>query len=339
MPVPDLFHAGFAKCASTFLQSVFQQRDDVFMVFKSEFISPLNQSSDLTESEHSYLARFDDARDDQLVVESDEHLILPVIHPALGVRAVRRQDTKTVLKRLHELSPRAKLLFIIRNRTDMILSTYSQYVLAGGTKKINAFVKELLSTTSEDENYYCVYYDEIIETAQEFFGDRVLVLLLEDLRRDQSGEIDRLNEFLQLPPFDYKDTFKARRIGLSVLAMHFTRMLNLVLVRAGRGRETQKFWVPKPVYKFACNMVRVIDHYVISKVLKLEKSSLLNYESKALIESTFAGDNMKLSRRLGRDLAPLGYVVEPSKRQVPALKHLATEHVAAPLADSVVPQE
>jgi hypothetical protein len=232
---------------------------------------------------------------------------MPFYHPVLGIRATTKDGTNQVIRKLHSLAPDAKLIFVIRNQTDMIISTYSQYVLAGGTRKANEFCIELLRCSSDGENYFCMFFDELIEISKEYFGDRVLILLQENLKHDQDGQIAKLNAFIGLNPRLFKDTFKARRVGLSVIGLRFTRFLNLILARGGRGQVTERYWVPKRVYRFACNLVRVVDYYLVSRVLKLSKESLLDREARELIDSTFGSDNARLAARLGQDLNELGY--------------------------------
>ena len=112
-----------------------------------------------------------------------------------------------MLRRTAEIAPDSKLLLVIRNQVDMIISTYSQYVLAGGTKGINEFANDLLKCSSDGRNYFCTYFDEIIGEAEKYFGDRLYVMLLEDMLNDQSEQLVKLFDFIGLPPQRFKDSF------------------------------------------------------------------------------------------------------------------------------------
>lgn len=317
MRIPDVIHAGFPKCASTFLQSYFDQHADVFMVFKGEFLSPFEHPEGRGPNEQEYLARFKSAGKDQLTIESDEHILLPLCHPVLGIRAMTRESTREVFNRMAEFAPQAKLLLVIRNQTDMIISAFSQYVLAGGTMRINEFASELLQSSRDGQNYLCMFFDEVCELAISRYENRVLVLLLEDFRRDQDGQLARLTQFLKISDHRFRDSFKARRIGLSANAMRLTRRLNQFLARGERGPVKQRYWIPQSAYRLLCNILRVADHYVLSHFFRASKRSLLDLPTQQLIQQTFEQDNSRLANRLSRNLETLGYACRADKVTTP----------------------
>jgi hypothetical protein len=312
MRIPDVIHAGFPKCASTFLQSWFDQHPDVFMVFKGEYLSPFERRQEPAPTRQEYLARFQPASPQQLLVESDEHLLLPLYHPELGIRSLTRDSSRQVFQRLADFAPQARLILVIRNQADMIVSAYSQYVLAGGTLEINEFARELLRCSGDGQNHLCMYFGEIHDLAAAAFHDRLLILLLEDFQNDLENQIGRLQEFLRLPANRFRDTFRARRVGLSARAMRLTRHLNRLLVRGRRGPVTNRYRVPRRVYRFTCNLIRVGDYYLLSRLFRNSRQGMLNEDSRRLIRETFARDNALLAARLSRNLEGLGYECEPA---------------------------
>lgn len=183
--------------------------------------------------------------------------------------------------------------------------------------KINEFASELLQSSRDGQNHLCMYFDEVCELASSHYGNRVLVLLLEDFQRDQDEQLARLTQFLQISDHRFRDTFKARRIGLSANAMRLTRRLNQFLARGERGPVKQRYWIPQSAYRFLCNMLRVADYYLLSRFFRASKRSLLDLQTQQLIQQTFEQDNSRLTDRLSRDLETLGYACRADKVTTP----------------------
>jgi hypothetical protein len=83
---PDALHVGFSKCASTFLQNFFQGHPGIFLVNQSHFFAPF-ETGNYDRGEKGYLDLFSDAQPDQVKLESDEHICLPLFHPVLAAAA------------------------------------------------------------------------------------------------------------------------------------------------------------------------------------------------------------------------------------------------------------
>lgn len=305
---PDVLHVGFSKCASTFLQAFFEEHDDVFLVNQSHYIAPFDLSP-YPDKLNEYRLLFSDALDDQVRLESDEHIILPLFHPVLGAAATTLDSVEEVAARIGAIQPNAKIVLVIRNQVDLIVSRYSEYVLCGGISTFAEFVVEFLSCSEDKTNYFQNYYQRITEIFDEWFSPtNVLLLLQEDLARDEDSTIQRLSEFLgvkQLKPS--KRGLVARRIGLSRLGLSTMRLINRLLVRRPKQsyKEAQTRG-PYIVYKSIQRAVRIID-YLLPDRLKGDKNAILSAQTRTLIQSEFAADNRKLGQALNRDLRQLGY--------------------------------
>ena len=304
--LPDMIHVGFAKAASTYLQSFFRQHPQLHLVFKANFFAPF-ASCEYPEGFAAYEDLFRPAGKDQVRIESDEHLILPMIHPTLGVRAITRDSSDEVLHRLVQCVPSSKVLLVLRNQTDMLLSTYSQYLLGGGTLSCNAFIRELLQCQNDGNDYFCAYFAEIIQKFEAAYDSRLLVLLLEDFGSNNQAILDRVCSFLDVTPLLFRGSFKAHRKGLSAFGFRVLRRLNQSLTITHDGRYEPRQKISFDSYHRLCNFIRVVDHYCMP--LGRSRRSALDAETLNQIERTFSDDNQHLSVRMRRNLVSLGYRV------------------------------
>src|SRR5690606_20513941 len=103
-PFPDAFHVGFSKCASTFLQTWFDEHPGIFLVNQSHYLAPFGFSA-YPEDKEGYLSLFDGAHQDQVRLESDEHILLPLFHPVLGAAATTIDSVREVSTRIRSLRP------------------------------------------------------------------------------------------------------------------------------------------------------------------------------------------------------------------------------------------
>lgn len=107
-------------------------------------------------------------------------------------------DSKLTAHRLHEIFPDARILLVIREQSDMLLSMYKQYIQAGGGASFSQFITPRTgagSIASFRLDY--LEYHRLIGCYQRLFGaDDVLVLPYEILRRDPADFLSRIGAFL-----------------------------------------------------------------------------------------------------------------------------------------------
>ena len=133
---PDVFHIGYSKAASTWLQEYLRLHDEIFLLFKSNFflkdVYTENSISD-------YQKLFPVSSSYKLTIESDEHIVLPIVEPQLKISATNYDSVKERALKIHKLMPHIKIILIIRNQTDIILSRYIQYIKGGGSISFSKF--------------------------------------------------------------------------------------------------------------------------------------------------------------------------------------------------------
>lgn len=310
MRLPNIVHLGFAKCGSTFLQAFWRNHPQVHLVFKSNFFGPFDEC-DFDLGASYYARHFAAAHPHQLLVESDEHLLMPVYHPKLHVRGITPESVDEICRRLKHVVPNAKLVLVIRNQLELLVSTYSQYLLGGGTLSLHAFAEELIGVGGSG-GYFYFHYDEIIERLQENFPGKLKVILSEEMARDTSQQLRELCHYMTIPSYDFKPSFKDRRIGLSKFGMNFVRTLNRCLVRNHAARIEPELWIPKKLYKSLCNSARVVEHYCVNRFAQVKKSDLATTDIIEFVKSEYSESNRRLAMMLDKDLTQWNYLLPTS---------------------------
>ena len=306
MRLPNVVHLGFAKCGSTFLQAFWRQHSHVHLVFKSNFFGPFDACSYEKGSAH-YATFFENAGSNQLRVESDEHLLMAVFHPTLKVRGINLDSVREICHRLSATVPNAKIILVIRNQLDLLISTYSQYLLGGGTLSLEEFAEEMLNCRSGSGGYFSFHYDQIIECLLEHFPDSVKVILNEEMATHTQERIRELCNFMAIPAYEFKPSFKDRRVGLSKLGMSMVRTLNRCVVKRHATRFEPDLWIPNRVYKTLCNTTRVLEHYCLKHFSQVQRVGLATPRILELVQREFAASNSRLATMLDFDLKTWNY--------------------------------
>ena len=305
---PEVLHVGFSKCASTFLQTFFEDHQAIFLVNQSHFFAPF-EFSNYDSGQEEYYGLFDKAADRQVKLESDEHIVLPLFHPTLAAAATTIDSIAEVSRRIKSVNENARIILVIRNQGDLIVSRYSEYILGGGKDDFNFFVEEFLKCSKDGINYYQNYYAEIMEIFRhDFGGENVLVLLQEELSRDEGRTIDRLCTFIgvQLQQPKRRGSI-SRRVGLSNLGIKVVRRMNRALViRQEMSYQKARTRIPYLLYKIVQRLLRVLDYY-LPKWLKGDKNEILTATLKTRLRNEFREDTARLSVLLEKDLSSLGY--------------------------------
>ena len=306
--VPDALHVGFSKCASTFLQAFFEEHPSVFLVNQSHYFAPFS-FSDYPSGDGKYRRRFRNAKAGQVRLESDEHILLPLFHPVLESAGTTLDSIVEVSTRIRSVAPDARIVIVIRNQTDLLVSRYSEFILGGGKSGFDEFVNEVLQCSVDGVNYYQNYYSKIIEIFQaDFSVDRVLVLLQEELARNEQTIIEDLSRFLNIDIWRPSQRgMISRRVGLSSLGIKVVRTFNkAVVIRPKRSFNEAQVRIPFLLYKIIQRALRIVDYY-LPKIVKGDKNSILTNTARSRLAREFGEDNKRLADLLAKDISELGY--------------------------------
>lgn len=306
--LPDALHVGFSKCASTFLQSFFQTHPDIFLVNQSHFFAPFEYSY-YDSGKDAYCLLFQGTAPGQVKIESDEHIVLPLFHPVLHAAATTLESVTEVSRKIHNIQPDGKIIIVIRNQVDLIVSRYSEYILGGGSCDFHFFVNEFLSCSKDGVNYFQNYYSKVIEIFYNDFSPKnVHVFLQEELLKEETRVIEELCGFLNINIRQpTKRGVRSRRVGLSDLGIRTVRSINKAVVnQQQKSFKKTEVKVPYSLYKLSLRAIRLVDYHLPDRV-KGNKNKVLTADIVKTIRNEFAEDNMRLADLLSKDLLSLGY--------------------------------
>jgi hypothetical protein len=115
-------------------------------------------------------------------------------------------DLKIKADRLKEIFPNAKIILIIRNQFNMIISQYRDHpfdprcVRIGKPLSIDKWIKVALEDR-QTKYFSCLNYYEIINLYSELFGrDNIGVFLFEELVNNPNQFANRISNFMEIDP-------------------------------------------------------------------------------------------------------------------------------------------
>lgn len=203
-----LIHIGYHKTGSSWLQRhLFSAKAGAgFTAFSKGRNGPINELI-VSPNALDFEAEAVRSRFAKLTGEATNDGLTPVIsserlsgHPFTG-----GHDSKDLAERLAAVFPDGQILIVIREQREMLLSTYRQYVKAGGAWSLAEFLDPPVDTRTRvplfDPSHFA--YDRLIRTYMQLFGDgRVLVVPYELLRSEPERFVGTIVQFARvaLPP-------------------------------------------------------------------------------------------------------------------------------------------
>lgn len=302
-----VFHIGYVKTATTFLQRNVFARADLGMALaggprsRGHIVADLVLADDYAFDPAALATRFAELEAPQraqglLPIWSEEVL--------LGDPLAGRYDGPANLRRLHAAFPQARILITIREQRAMALSMLREYAKQGGT----APPADFIGTGSEDPAFSPLLrpdflrFERAVGFCRDAFGpDRVLVLPQEMLRADPQGYFDRLGRFLDLPLVPpAPGTVGGDNVGRGLAAAAFNRGLNRLIRRSPLRRDAGLAWRAKD------RAVRWFDR-AVPQMLDAQIEARLRAMIATRYRGAFAAGNRVLAGMTGLDLEGYGY--------------------------------
>jgi hypothetical protein len=212
-PEQILFHVGYHKTATTWMQREFFQHHVGFHEVLShdqvaELITdPLNFDFEAGAVQSVMEAQRD--RSGLVNVVSAETLCG---HPFYGGR-----EGPLFARRVKAVAPRAKILFTIREQKRAMVSTYMQYIARGGSLSPDEFFGDhTVKHAYYFFNYRHFLYDRLVKQYMDLFGeDRVLVVTTESFVRRPDDVLRSIARFAGADPSAAARARPSRRVGES----------------------------------------------------------------------------------------------------------------------------
>lgn len=221
-------HIGYPKTGTSWLQQ------KVFPSIKETTFIPPGKVIDTFFRENSFLLEPELIRK-QLVKESSKNILLSD-HGFIGTThnfGLHGYLTQEHARRIYQVFPEANILIFIRKQTDIIASSYMQYVKEGGTNSINKYLfhknfsglNSLIMFSFEHFEYH-----NIIQFYKSLFGENnVFIYLYEELldnpRLFISNFCKETNLSLEIDNLDFSKVnlgYRQHIKSLALIANRFT---------------------------------------------------------------------------------------------------------------------
>ena len=302
----NILHIGFSKCASSWLQSVFKSlNDSFFYIEKSHFFSPL-----YINKYKKYSDYFVNAKENQICIESDEHIILPDYCNELNTHGTKLESVDKVFKKIKNEISETKIILVIRNHKSLIVSRYSQYIVSGGNYKFDRFFN-IINGKEISMDYFQNYYGKIIQSLYNIFKkENVHIILQEELFTNKEIEFSKLMDFIGSQTRVYSMNIFNQRKGLSIFGLMVLRWINsFIVIEKESIKNPIKTLIPRFIYSyFLVRLIRLIDFYFF-RLRKFNAINLINSSHNKYLSKKFKEDNYLLSKILNKPLDNLGYII------------------------------
>lgn len=160
-------------------------------------------------------------------------------------------------KRMHALCPSAKLLYLVRDPVERMISEYAHI---WGHRHERRTISEVFSDPNLANTHYVArgrYYMQIEQFVRYFDTDRLLVVAQEHLRTDRQETLDRIFEFLGVDGFRHEDfgqehniaRDRRRAMGIAKVSKLLFGPFNpaWVVFRSGRVKDALSRPMPRHV--------------------------------------------------------------------------------------------
>jgi sulfotransferase family protein len=251
-----------------------------------------------------------------LITEAAGLGLLPVLsfgrlsgHPYSG-----GYDTKEIADRLKQVFPEARILIVIREQRSMILSTYKQYVRAGGASTLEQFLLPARKHGWRVPGFHFGHfeYDRPIRYYQSLYGrEAVLTLPYEQFVADGRGFVEAIARFAGRPvPGDVLDRMPFSRRSneaTSALAIAASRPLNRF------GPRTDLNQAPLPWAKRLFRLAKRLQSSSIqapgARTLAARSEARLRRVVEDVVGERYVASNRLTAELTGLDLAAYGWMV------------------------------
>jgi sulfotransferase family protein len=232
-----LVHVGYHKTASTWLQR---------RIFSDESLGYL-EVRPRTIIDQAFIVcnpfRFDPADAAEFFADweknaADKGSTLVISHERLsGQPQMGYIDSRPIADRIAATYPNAKILIVIREQRDMMLSVYKQHIMRFGKNTFDHMWRErtIREQRRPGPTYDMFEYHLMIGYYQKLFGaDRVLVLPFEMLKQDAVAFVGEIQKFAGLPaPTEVPSS--RDNVALAAAAVSIVRYVNILFRMVGIG--------------------------------------------------------------------------------------------------------
>ena len=231
---------------------------------------------------------------DNPILISNEHLILPGIHPTLTCATTNLAYVHHLVEFIDENLADPKVILMIRRQDAIIASRYHQYIMQGGNIRFKEFLDLLLP--KNDPADYCDYrFFKVIASLKKKIDEaHLLIKTVDDIKKNPSIFLNDCSEFIGTKLADYNDANNKKvNVGLSRIAVQIVRAVNSLFVIEKESVERKTVTrIPYKIWVYLVVAIWKLDN----KIFKNRKRPpLMNAEQKSTIGDIFKKDNLRLA--------------------------------------------
>ncbi|MFT5827596.1 MAG: hypothetical protein ACJAVH_001296 [Bacteroidia bacterium] len=268
----DFVIIGGQKCGSTFLHTVINAHPEIDMPSGecSHFESPDYENNGLIKLE-------------ELLSDLNQN-------KKIGIKRPNYLSKPEVRERITEVNEQIKLIVILRNPIERLKSAYFHNMNYGfsPTLSLNTGIKKLIAGRLKkryprtDELIEFGYYAKYLKDYIKDYGDRLLVLFYDDLKKDKLGIIKKCYSFLEVDAdFIPSDNFlnsKPQKVNYSLLRTRLLTKKNRFQFNYNATRTRLEVKKQNRIDKIICQTIDRIDRRIVSKYLVEDKKPDFNSE-------------------------------------------------------------
>jgi sulfotransferase family protein len=308
--MPDLLlHIGYHKTGTSWLQRF------LFGDLETGFLAPPLDRPEIGRNLiHSNPLVFDPKecreRFSSWVDEAFKRGLCPVLSEERlsGTPHAGGYDSKELANRLHQVFPEGKVVIVIREQKSMILSVYKQYVRAGGTASLTAYLEPNILRKLPLFDYTFFEYHRLIKYYIALFGDsRVLVLPYEQFPRNAQQFIASIISFAGVRYDKPLQASSFENSSLSVLLTNVQRRLNRLVRRDPFGITALPLLKERPGVNYLLDQcLRRLD-LLISSPIRQKMDQRLKAVIAERVEDRYKESNRLTCEAMGVELKQYGY--------------------------------
>jgi hypothetical protein len=293
--VPDVFHIGYPRTGTTFLQkgvwarlpeAVYRTRSRVGEFYRTDDSATLAKLyEDVPKNDVG----------DRIFIDSEEEFSGDLY-----------TDYLHMPERLYRVNPGAKILVCLRSQKTIIPSMYYLYVKKGGHLTYRQYAQKLIDARKFD-------YLPLIDAYRAVFGEEnVCVLLFEDLGRDSKQFVHRVMSFIghqrEVEIDDRPLVVNARAESLSIRAMRLMNRLTGTTPPSRFMDVDERAWVMARLHwrTRLCTVPFFFTHR-LQNVLPSRLTALPTTAVQPSIEAAYGDSNRKLFRVLDINIDDYNY--------------------------------
>jgi hypothetical protein len=223
-------------------------------------------------------------------------------------------DPYVVADNFKQAFPNAKIIMIIRNQFDYLLSIYAFRVAVKGQESRS--LEKFLTEEGRLGLFDKLEYDKIIGRYAELFGkENVLVLPFELLRKDSETFVRKIIDFLKVPFISLEGDSPVNESTKLAVVVRFWRPINFVFdavlgfLRLIRIQKEEKYPFLGIRYKFY-SFKRTVTRFMNALFRTTSLIDIAGYSDYDELVEKYSESNTRLQKLIDLDLKEFGYPVQ-----------------------------